>query len=60
MSGHSFFGITGVNWRLCSSQRMIRGGLSVVVSFALGRPLEFMVEGAKESVERETVVEYEV
>ena len=60
MSGHSFFGIAGVNWWLCCGQRMIRGGLSVVVPFAVGRPPEFMVEGVKELAERETAVEYEV
>ena len=60
MSGHSFFGITGVNWWFCCGQRMIRGGLLVVMSFALGRPPEFMVERAKESAEWETMVEYEV
>ena len=32
----------------------------VAVPFALGRPPEFMVEGAKEFAERETAVEYEV
>ena len=60
MGGHSSFGITGINWRLRCGRLMIRGGLSVVVSFALGRPLEFMVEGVKESAEWETVVEYDV
>ena len=60
MSRHSFFGIPGINWLLCRGQRMIRGGLLVAVPFTLGRPLEFMVEGAKDSAERETVVEYEV
>ena len=60
MSGNSFFGIIGVNWWLCRGQRMIRGGISVVVSFALGKPSGFMVEGMTESVERENMVEYEV
>ena len=60
MSGHSFFIITGINWWLRHGQRMIRGGLSVVVPIALGRPPKFMVEGAKESAKQETVVEYKV
>ena len=60
MSGHSFFSIAGVNWWLRRGQRMIRGGLSVVVSFALGRSPEFMVERTKEFTKLETVVEYEV
>ena len=60
MSGHTFLGIIGVNWWLCRGQRMIQGGLSVVVSFALRKPPGFMVKGTKESAEQENVVEYEV
>ena len=51
VSGHSFFDINGINWWLCCGQRMICDKLSVVVLFASVRPLEFMVEGVKESQE---------
>ena len=60
MSEHPLFGILGDNWWLRRGQRMIRGGLLVAIPFALGRPLEFMVEGAKEFAERETAMEHEV
>ena len=51
MSEHPLLGVSGNNWWLRRGQRMIRGGLSVVMLFALGRPSEFMVEGVKESYE---------
>ena len=51
MSEHPLLGIPNDDWWLGCGLRMIRGGLLVVVSFTSGRPLEFMVEGAKESYE---------
>ena len=57
MNEHSFLSIPGVTWWLHCGQRMIRSGLLVIVPFALGRPLESMVERVKGSAERETVME---
>ena len=47
---HSLLGISGVSWWLRCSLKMIRGGLLVTFSSALGRPLEFMGKWAMEFV----------
>ena len=54
MGEYSFFGIPSFNRQLRRGQRTIRGGLLVIVPFALRRPLESVVERAKGSTKWET------
>ena len=57
MSEHPLFGVPDDNWWLHRGQRMIRGGLVMTVPFALGRPLELVVERAEGPARRETAME---
>ena len=57
MVEHSFSDIFSFDWWFRRGRGMTRDGFLVTLSFALRRPLEFMLGGVKEFTEWETTME---